>query len=78
MHPPVASSPCLQNLDLQSHFRAFIQKNRNEDPEEMLVLPHSLQHYSQTPRDENNLIVHRETNGLKKSGIYTQRDMIHN
>lgn len=35
------------NMIQQSHFQAYIQKNYNQGLEEVLVHPHSEQHYSQ-------------------------------
>ena len=45
------------NLLQQSHIRAYIQKNWNQDLKEISAFPCSLQHYSQSPRHGNNLYV---------------------
>ena len=51
----------------QAYFGAFIQKNQNQDLEEMLAFLRLLQYYPQQPRCGNKLFGHME----KESDIDT-------
>lgn len=64
----------LEDTNIQSR-AVYIHKNCKQDLEAVFPQPCSVQHYSQSPRGESNLHVHRRRNGSTKWSIHTQENV---